>query len=107
MKARQVALCTWCQRTKPLPWWLDVAGAKRVADEWLRSHDCTPSCNDECGGSMRRFLADLGVEATVSHQPPIVPTPYSQPGMTCPHGVTWHGEPTTDQIAAWARDGVA
>ena len=26
--------------------------------------------------------------------------------MRCPHGVRWWTEPTSDQVAAWARDGV-
>jgi hypothetical protein len=60
----------------------------------------------ECGAIMRRFFAGVGIEATVSHLRPLVLTPYAQPGIRCPHGVVWFGEPTSDQIAAWARDGV-
>lgn len=47
------------------------------------------------------------VEAHITHVPPIVPSGYLPLAMRCPHGVLWHMEPTSEQIAEWARDGVA
>jgi hypothetical protein len=51
-------------------------------------------------------MAAMGVEITVSTVPPLVAGPYTTDGFTCPHGVTFWIEPTGEQIAAWARDGV-
>jgi hypothetical protein len=39
--------------------------------------------------------------------PPIVPSPYEPLNLTCPHGVAYYAEPTSEQIAQWAADGVA
>jgi len=59
----------------------------------------------------RQFLieryAAMGIEIAVSDLPPVVPTSYEPLNMCCPHGVKWYAEPTSDQQAAWARDGVA
>lgn len=58
----------------------------------------------------RKFLIDhyaaMGIEVAVSDLPPIVSTPYEPLNLRCPHGVKWYAEPTSDQQAAWARDGV-
>lgn len=64
-----------------------------------------PACTDDCAAALRDRLAQLGADATVSHLPPLVANPYVD-AMICPHGVTWWMEPTSEQRAAWARDGV-
>jgi hypothetical protein len=43
----------------------------------------------------------------VSTAPPIVHGPYPVGEFTCPHGTTYYIHPTGEQIAQWARDGVA
>lgn len=62
----------------------------------------TPPC--------RRLLVDemakLGVDATASPAPPIIPTAYAAFSAFCPHGIEYWMEPTGDQIAAWAKAGV-
>lgn len=65
--------------------------------------DCAEECHAVLLGHWRRF----GIEAIFSWMPPLVDSGYEPLDMTCPHGVKWYGEPTTEQIAAWARDGVA
>lgn len=65
-----------------------------------------PAFAHECETTLRQRFADAGVEITVSTQPPLVDGPYTVDGMTCPHGVAYWWEPTGEQIAKWARDGV-
>lgn len=67
-----------------------------------------PLCDSECGAILRSFCADRGIDAHVTTVPPLILNAYNiQSGyMVCPHGVKWFMEPTTDQIAQWARDGV-
>lgn len=64
-----------------------------------------PQNHEDC----RRFLVDgmakLGVDATASTEPPIVRSPYGEHSFTCPHGTRYWLEPTSEQIARWARDG--
>lgn len=60
----------------------------------------------ECENNLRQELAATGVEATISTAPPIVAGPYTHDGFRCPHGITYWLEPTGEQIARWARDGV-
>ena len=74
----------------------------------------SPKATDPCtcGPWLKEQYAATGIDVTVSTAPPIVLTPYTivdgEPvAMTCPHGITWWSEPTSDQIAQWARDGVA
>lgn len=64
------------------------------------------SCDPECGQLLRDHFAAAGMDVVVSTLPRLVPSPYEDLAMTCPHGVTWHTEPTTDQQAQWAREGV-
>lgn len=64
------------------------------------------ACDAECGQFIRDYFADNDTEVVVSSLPRLVPSPYEDLGMTCPHGVTWHTEPTSDQQARWAREGV-
>jgi len=58
-----------------------------------------------CADELRRRFAAHGCEVTITTAPPLVITPYIE-SIQCPHGTTFYVEPTSDQIAAWARDGV-
>lgn len=58
-----------------------------------------------CRQELATRLAGMGLEVTISTEQPLVVGPYTQ-GMTCPHDVTYWFEPTGEQIAQWARDGV-
>jgi hypothetical protein len=60
----------------------------------------------ECVGVIKDGMARLGCDATVSTLPPIVASPYEDLRLICPHGVRFYAEPTTEQIAQWAKDGV-
>jgi len=66
-----------------------------------------PQNHADCAAFLKQSMADLGIEMTVSTLPPIVESPYEDLGLTCPHGVRFYGEPTSEQIAQWAADGVA
>lgn len=66
-----------------------------------------PGEHVECREWMKRRFAELGADITVSTSPPLVKTPYDQTPFICPHGVTYYHAPTSEQIAQWARDGVA
>lgn len=46
-----------------------------------------------------------GCEITVSTAPPLIAGPYGTNGYTCPHGVTYWIEPTSEQIAEWNAKG--
>ena len=61
-----------------------------------------PDCANFLAGKMR----GLGVDITVSTVAPAVTGPYTTEPFACPHGVTYWIEPTGEQIAAWAQDGV-
>jgi hypothetical protein len=61
----------------------------------------------ECAELIRAGLAESGqmvtgqdCEVTVSATRPLVMNEWIR-GYTCPHGVTYWFEPTTDQIATW------
>lgn len=60
----------------------------------------------ECEAMLRRLSARIGTDVVISTAPPIVAGPYPTEALTCPHGTTFYLEPTGEQIAAWARDGV-
>lgn len=64
-----------------------------------------PTC--ECRKTIKDGLLKKGVEAHVTHVPPIVKTPYEAYFLTCPHGVAWYAQPTSEQIAAWTEAGAA
>lgn len=66
----------------------------------------TASCN--CRQFLIDHMAAQGIEVNASPWRPGMEMPgtYEPLNMRCPHGVKWHMEPTTDQIAAWTRDGV-
>lgn len=59
-----------------------------------------------CGDLLRAYYVEAGVDAHVTTTPPIVPPLYEPLDMRCPHGVLWYAEPTGDQIAKWAKEGV-
>lgn len=60
-------------------------------------------------GGCRDFVvgmyAERGIEVHVAALPPIVPSPYEEASFTCPHGVTYWAEPTSEQVAQWVKDG--
>jgi len=66
----------------------------------------------ECAEFIRNTMARIGAESgrnceiVISSAPPIVESPYGANGYTCPHGVTWWIEPTSEQIAEWNRESV-
>ncbi|TDD54554.1 hypothetical protein E1286_05015 [Nonomuraea terrae] len=62
--------------------------------------------HSRCAASLKGEMADMGVDIAVSTSRPLVAGPYTTDGFTCPHGTTYWIEPTGEQIAAWARDGV-
>lgn len=66
-----------------------------------------PDEHKDCRGYLRDRFGRRGIEITVSTAPPLVLTPYTTNPFTCPHGTDYWVEPTSEQIAAWARDGVA
>jgi hypothetical protein len=70
----------------------------------------TPKSTDhkDCAAFLRDGMAYLGVEVTVSNERPLVIGPYTdaEGELTCPHGVAFYYEPTGEQIAQWAQDGV-
>jgi len=66
----------------------------------------TPENHADCANHLRHSMAKLGCEVTVSTLEPLVRNAYGPEHMTCPHGVTFWYEPTSEQIAQWARDGV-
>lgn len=69
-----------------------------------------PQNHAECPAFLKAKMAELGCDITVTDLKPLVQSPYSKDGngaAKCPHGTTFYFEPTGDQIAEWARDGVA
>lgn len=71
----------------------DALGRSRCA-EYLRT-------------SMQQIAAGDGrnCETVVSTAPPLIDNGWTH-AYECPHGVVFYMEPTTDQQAEWARDGV-
>ena len=65
-----------------------------------------PTNHADCPAFLRDGMARLGCEVTVSTLPPVVRNDYDQGSFTCPHGVEFFMEPTSEQIYEWARDGV-
>jgi hypothetical protein len=60
----------------------------------------------DCPDVLRDEARVLGLEVTASTSEPAVAGPYTADPFICPHGVAYWIEPTGEQIAAWARDGV-
>lgn len=46
------------------------------------------------------------IDVVISTAPPLVESPYGAAGYTCPHGITYWAEPTSEQIAVWAKNKV-
>lgn len=67
----------------------------------------TPHDHAGCREYLRQRASHFGSEVSVSTEPPLVAGPYPTGGFKCPHGTTFYIEPTGEQIAQWARDGVA
>lgn len=57
-----------------------------------------------CAGTIQDGMHALGVDVAVGELPPLVPNRWAE-SMRCPHGITLYFAPTSDQIAAWVRDG--
>jgi hypothetical protein len=70
----------------------------------------TEECSRACGEFIRDWCvanADYPTEMDVSSSPPIIAQEHPPIAFTCPHGSYWYVFPTSEQIAQWARDGVA
>lgn len=65
-----------------------------------------PRTHADCARFLAEFMAEKGVEITVSTQPPLVLGPYTEDAFECPHGSLFYLEPTGEQIAQWVKDGV-
>ena len=72
-----------------------------------------PACAAECEAVVRELYADAcrraGVpvpETHITHVAPLVEPLYEDMNMRCPHGVLWHMQPTSEQIAEWVKDGI-
>ena len=79
--------------------------ADRSGDDHMRGASAGASWPvDGCGCRVQllTLFADRGSEMVVSAQPPLVPSPYEDLGLRCPHGTRWYTEPTSDQQLAWA-----
>jgi len=61
---------------------------------------------EACRAVLRDGMAEMGTEVTVSTAAPLTPSPYEYNPMTCPHGVTFYMQPTTEQVLAWHEAGV-
>ncbi len=65
-----------------------------------------PVPHSACRGKLQAAADNFGVDVVISTAPPLVDGPYRAEGLTCPHGTTYYTQPTGEQIAQWARDGV-
>ena len=65
-----------------------------------------PSNHADCPEYLHRMSAVIGTDITVSTRAPLVQGPYTTEPFVCPHGTRYWIEPTGEQIAQWARDGV-
>jgi len=61
---------------------------------------------DGCWQTLKSMMDDKGIEIIVSAQAPLMAGPYTTDPFTCPHGISYWIEPTSEQIAQWVRDGV-
>lgn len=59
-----------------------------------------------CRDVIEAFFRAKGIDAYVTAVPQIVDSGYEQLNMTCPHGVAYYAEPTSEQRAQWAAEGV-
>lgn len=58
-----------------------------------------------CRDILEAHFKAQGIDAHVTAVPQIVDTGYEQLNLTCPHGVPYYAEPTSEQIAQWVKDG--
>lgn len=65
-----------------------------------------PKTHAECRQYVVAMMRWIGTDGHASTEPPIIQTPYTKPPFICPHGTRFWVEPTSDQIAQWAKDGV-
>lgn len=67
-----------------------------------------PSCFKVCGQTILDHFASQGVGISAVTRRPgwMVPNGYEPLNLTCPHGARWHAEPSSEQRARWAADGV-
>jgi len=72
----------------------------------VNANPVIPSNHDDCPEYLRRMALVAGTAVTVSTEPPIVTGPYTTDPFVCPHDVKYWVEPTGEQIAQWAKDGV-
>jgi hypothetical protein len=64
-----------------------------------------PPCWNECAELFRRIAQESGTEMHVMVCPDVaVVGPYPPFICTCPHGITYMGEPTGEQIARWVEE---
>jgi hypothetical protein len=66
----------------------------------------TPYGRALCAQTLIDLAAADGTDVHVSTLPPLVASPYGNHRFTCPHGVAYWSEPSSEQIAAWVKDGV-
>lgn len=66
-----------------------------------------PHAHEDCARILGEIMAAKGCDVTVSTLPPLVFGPYACEALECPHGALFYMEPTGEQIAQWAKDGVA
>ncbi len=57
-----------------------------------------------CGEELRDLARALGVAIDVSTTP-YPPGAYTRAPMRCPHGQTWHCQPTVEQVLTWSTTG--
>lgn len=79
----------------------DVRINGRTALEALGGSDGHSTCRE----FLREQWAGKGIEVHVAAVPPIVAPPYEEAPFTCPHGVTYWVEPTSEQFAQWMKEG--
>jgi hypothetical protein len=87
----------------------DVPGLRDAQPPWQSSE---PTCASECKTVIREEFAEVcrihGVpvpDCHITHVPPLGEPLYLDLRMRCPHGVVWHMQPTSEQMADWAREG--
>jgi adenosine deaminase len=66
-----------------------------------------PGKHTNCRQFVYDKFAAMGFDITVTTDRPLVIGPYTTEGVVCPHGVSFWPEPTGEQIAQWAKDGVS
>lgn len=59
-----------------------------------------PASHDDCPAYFRAQLAQLGLDASLSHVPPVMPGPYTPHPIVCGHGHRlWLTPPTREATA--------